>query len=154
MLLTLPMTKRFLPGRIQTFLIAWVGLVAASSLAMGQDRFAVTVGPHEVLAIFGPKGEKAPEISAPSMGVPVTVGDISFQVSYGINSDQHLMAILSPSATDPEDLHFNVMGKSVDADKNATVTLIFSSNLKHVTIDPGVVGRVEVNSHRLRHSRG
>jgi len=81
----------------------------------------------------------------------VTIGDLSFQVSYGHNADGRLTAILSPSDTAPADFHFNVCGKSVDANK-AVVTLIFSSNLKSVTVDAGYGGRVEVNSRRVRPS--
>jgi len=123
-----------------------------SALAQGDDRFAITIGPHDVLAIFGPDGKKVPEISAPATGVPVTVGDTTFQVSYGHDASQHLMAIISPSASDPSDLHFNVLGKAVDADKDAVVTLVFSSTGRSVTVEPGMTGRVEVNSHRLSHS--
>jgi len=146
------MTKMFFADRIQTFLIALICFFAISSLAMGNDRFAITVGAHDKLVIFGPKGERAAELSVPSIAQPVTIGDMSFQVSYGHNAKEQLTAILTPSATDPTELHFNVCGKSVDADKNAVVTLIFSSNLKSVTIDAGYGGRVEVNSRRVRPS--
>jgi len=145
------MTKIFLANRFHTFLTALICFVAVSSLAMGEDRFAVIVGEHDTLVVFGPKGERAAEFSVPSIAQSVTVGDISFQVSYGHNANGRLTAILSPSDAAPADLHFNVCGKSVDADK-AVVTLIFSSNLKSVTIDAGYGGRVEVNSHRVRPS--
>jgi hypothetical protein len=146
------MTKMFFPDRFQTFLTGLICFIAVSSLAMGSDRFAVIVGAHDKLVIFGPKGERAAELPVPSMAQPVTIGDISFQVSYGHNAKEQLTAILTPSATAPAALHFNVCGKSVDADKNAVVTLIFSSNLKSVTIDAGYGGRVEVNSRRVRPS--
>jgi len=133
----------------QTFLTALICFVAVSALAMGEDRFAVTVGAHDKLVIFGPKGERVTEISVPSIAQPVTMGDVSFQVSYGRDSSGRLTAILSPSATAPVALHFNVLGKSVDADK-AVVTLTFSVNLKSVSIDPGYVGRVEVDSRRVK----
>ena len=143
------MTKIFLANRFHAFLTALICFVAVSTLAMGDDRFAIAVGAHDKLVVFGPKGERAAEISVPSAGQAVTVGDTSFQVSYGRDSNGQLTAIISPSDTAPVDLHFTVMGKSVDADK-AVVTLIFSSNLKSVAIDSGYGGRVEVNSRRIR----
>jgi len=121
-------------------------------MAMGEDRFAIAVGAHDKLVVFGPKGERVGEFSAPAIGEPVTVGDVLFQVSYGHNAKGQLTAILTPSSTTPAALHFNVLGKSVDADKNAVVTLIFSSDLRGVTINAGYGGRVEVNSRRVRPS--
>jgi type 1 fimbria pilin len=138
--------------RLQIFSTALICFVALSSLAMGEDRFAVVVGAHDKLVVFSPKGERAAELSAPAIAQSVTAGDVSFQVSYGRNANQQLTAILTPSATSAADLHFNVCGKSVDADKNAVVTLIFSSNAKSVTVNAGRGGRVEVNSHRVRSS--
>ena len=117
---------------------------------MGADRFAVAVGAHDNLVIFGPKGDRVAEISPPAIAQPVTVGDVSFQVSYGRDANGQLTAILTPDAASPAQLHFNVLGKGIDADK-AVVTLTFSSNLKGVTVDPGYVGNVEVNSQRLGH---
>lgn len=142
--------KMILHDRIRTFLIALFCLVTVSACAKGADRFAVTVGAHDKLVIFGPKGERAAEFSAPSIAQPVAIGDVSFQVSYGHDANGNLTAILSPSETAPTALHFNVMGKSVDADK-AVVTLTFSANLKSVAVDPGYMGSVEVNSHRVGH---
>ena len=143
------MTKIFFADRFQIFLTALICFVAVSSLARGDNRFAITVGAHDKLVILGPKGERAADFSVPSIAQPVTIGDISFQVSYGRNAHEKLTAILTPSSTAPAALHFTVLGKSVDADK-AVVTLIFSSNLKSVTIDAGYGGRVEVNSRRIR----
>lgn len=142
----------FFADRLQTFWTALICFVAVSSLAMGDDRFAIAVGAHDKLVVFGPKGERAAELPAASIAQPVTTGAVSFRVSYGRDAKDQLTAILTPSATAPADLHFNVRGKSVDADKNAVVTLIFSSNLKSVTIHAGYGGRVEVNSRRLRPS--
>ena len=143
------MTKIFFADRFQIFLTALICFVSISSLARGNDRFAVTVGAGDKLVIFGPKGERAGEFSVPAIAQPVTIGDLSFQVSYGRNAHEQLTAILTPSSTAPAAFHFTVLGKSVDADK-AVVTLIFSSNLKSVTIDAGYGGRVEVNSRRIR----
>jgi hypothetical protein len=147
-----PMSKLFSPGRLHTFLAAMVCLVAATSLGRAEDRFALAIGPHDVLAVFGPKGEKGPEITPNSLATPVTVSGISFQVSYGRDSAQRLTAIISPDAASPSDLHFNVLGKAIDADKSSVVTLTFSANARSVSIDPGMVGRVEVNSRRLPHN--
>jgi hypothetical protein len=144
------MMKTLLPRGFQACLVL-VCFVAISSFASAQDRFAVVVGAGNKLVFFGPKGERAAEINISSVAVPVTAGAATLQVSYGWGADGKLTAILTPAATDPTDLHFNVLGKNVDADKAAAVTLVFSSNLKSVSIDPGTVGRVEVNSHRLRH---
>ena len=144
--------KIFFADRFQTFLTALICFVAVSSLATGDDRFAVTVGAHDKLVIFGPQGERAAEFPVPTIAQPVAIGDVSFQVSYGRDANQQLTAILTPSSTAPVALHFNVMGRSVDADK-AVVTLIFSSNLKRVAIEAGYGGRVEVNSRRVRPSQ-
>jgi hypothetical protein len=62
-----------------------------------------------------------------------------------------LTAIVAPNPTQPQDLHFNVLGKSVDTDKSAVVTLTFSKELKSVKVDPGYIGQVDVNSRRLQH---
>lgn len=145
------MTKMFFADRMQTFFTALICFVAVSSLALGDDRFAISLGGPDKLVVSGPKGEKAVEFSVPAIAQPVTIGGVSFQMSFGRNSYDQLTAILSPSDVAPVDLHFTVMGKSVDADK-AVVTLIFSSNLKGVTIDAGYGGRVEVNSRRVRPS--
>jgi len=146
------MTKIFLADRFHALLTALIFFVAASSLAMGEDRFAVTVGAHDKLVIFGPKGERVAELPVPSIAQPVAIGSMSFQVSYGRNAKEELTAILTPNSTAPGDLHFDVLGKSVDADK-AVVTLIFSSNLKGVSVHAGYGGRVEVNSRRIRPSQ-
>ena len=135
-------------SRIKVFWIGVACFTAVSVLAFGEDRFALTVSDHDKLVVFGPKGERVVELSVPSIAQPATVGSVSFQISYGRDNGL-LKAILAPSETAPAALHFNVLGKSVDAD-GAVVTLIFASNLRSVTIDPGYVGNVEVNSHRLR----
>jgi hypothetical protein len=143
------MRKILFTNGLQTFLTALICFVAVSSIAMGSDRFAVIVGAHDKLVIFAPNGDRAAELSAPAIAQTVALSDASFQVSYGINSDQRLTAILAPNATAPVDLHFIVCGKHVDADKNAVVTLVFSPNGRSVTVSAGRTGRVEVNSHRV-----
>jgi hypothetical protein len=140
------MTKRF-----QTSLIALICFVAVFSLASADDHFAIAVGAHDNLVVFGPNGARAAELSVPTIGQVVAVGDVSFQVSYGSDARGRLTAVLAPSADAPTDLHFNVLGKSVDADR-AVVTMVFSLNLQHVTIHAGYGGRVEVNSRRVRPS--
>lgn len=150
MLDIIQMTKMFLHNRFQAFFTVLICFIAITTLVRGEDRFAVTVGAHDHLVIFGPKGERAAEISVPTIAQPVSVGDVSFQVSYGQDANGRLTAILTPGSVTQADLHFTVLGKSVDAE-GAVVTLIFSSNLKSVTIDPGYVGNVEVNSRWLGH---
>jgi hypothetical protein len=144
------MTKTPFFGRLMKLGTMLAVLLAFSAVGRGEDRFAITIGPHNKLAIFGPKGEKVPEIGAPSVDVPVNVGGISFQVSFGRDINQRLVAILTPSDSSPAELHFDVMGKSVDTSNDAALTLTFSSDLHSVRINPGQVGRVEVNSRRIR----
>ncbi|HEV3271490.1 MAG TPA: hypothetical protein VGZ93_04850 [Candidatus Methylacidiphilales bacterium] len=130
----------------------WVGLICSAaifSLASADDQFAVAIGTHNQLVVFGPKGERITELALATVGQPVTVGDVSVQVSFGTDSKGRLTAILAPSAETEAEFRFNVLGKSVDVNKGV-VTLIFSSDFKRVTINAGVGGSVEVNSHRLR----
>jgi hypothetical protein len=143
------MTKLFFSGRFHALLTALVVLIAFASVGRAADRFALTVGPHDKLAIFGPNGEKIPEIAIASIDVPVTVAGVTFQVSFGHDMHQHLMAILTPSDSSPSELHFNVLGKSVDTSNDVALTLTFSTDLRSVSINPGHVGRVEVDGRRL-----
>jgi hypothetical protein len=126
-------------------------LIAGTSFAIGDDRFSLAVGSHDMLVVFGPKGERVTELPIPSISQPVTVGATSFQVSYGRDANNMLTAILAPNPSQPQDLHFNVMNKSVDTDKQAVVTLTFSPGLNKVFVDPGYVGLVQVNSHSVKH---
>ncbi len=124
---------------------------AAVSTAFGSDRFALAVGQHGDLLIYGPKGDKVADLPIPSIAQPVVVdAQTSFQISYGRDANNLLTAIISPSSTNASDLHFNVLNKNVDADKQAVVTLTFSSGLSHVAVDPGYVGLVQVNSENVR----
>ena len=147
------MRKLFRAGRGQTLLALLVLFgIAAASTARADDRFAIAVGQHGDLLIYGPKGEKVADLPIPSISQPVTVnGTTSFQVSYGRDVNDRLTAILAPNPTQPEDLHFSVLNKSIDADKSAVVTLTFSRGLGSVTVDPGYVGLVQVNSEKVRH---
>jgi hypothetical protein len=126
--------------------------IAAASRAVADDRFAMAVGQHGDLLIFGPKGDKVADLPVPTISQSVTVnGTTTFQVSYGRDVDDRLSAIISPSAAQPADLHFSVLGKDIDADKMAVVTLTFSGSLNSVSVDPGYIGVVQVNSHHVRH---
>jgi hypothetical protein len=127
-------------------------LLAASSWSWAQDRFALAVGPHGDLVVFGPHGEKAGTYTLPTIGQAVTInGGPSFQISYGRDVNDRLSVILSPDSAHPQDLHFSVLNKTIDADKLAVVTLTFSSNLNSVKVDPGYVGVVQVNSQSVHH---
>jgi hypothetical protein len=144
------MRKLFLRYRFQA-LNALVLFLAMSSWALADDRFAVAVGPHSTLVIFGPKGERVAELTIPSISQPVTVGSTSFQVSYGRDANDLVTAIFAPSPSDPQGLHFNVLNKSVDTDKQAVITLTFTSGFSSVMVDPGYIGMVQVNSRNVRH---
>ena len=132
-------------------LLITLGLgIAFSSGAMAQDTFAMAIGSLDHLVIFGPKGERVAEIPIPTIAKTLTVGTTTFQISYGRDADDLLTAVLTPSSSQPQDLHFSVMGKNIDADKQAVVTLTFP-DARHVTIDPGYIGVVTVNSRSIRH---
>jgi hypothetical protein len=144
------MSKMLSANRLGALLIT-LGLgVAFSSGAMAQDTFAMAIGSLDHLVIFGPKGERVAEIPIPTIAKTLTVGTTTFQISYGRDADDLLTAVLTPSSSQPQDLHFSVMGKNIDADKQAVVTLTFP-DARHVTIDPGYVGVVTVNSRSIRH---
>jgi hypothetical protein len=142
------MRKTFFPASLKVLSTAFVCLLAVSSLVRADDAFAIAIGAHDNLVVFGPKGERAAELPVPSLAQPVTAGDASFQVSYGRDFDGRLTAIVAPNATAPTALHFSVMGKSIEADK-AVVTLIFSHNLSSVSVRAGYGGNVRVNSRRV-----
>lgn len=130
-----------------------LALVAAGTIcASAADRFSITVGSHDMLVVAGPKGQTRAEIPLPSISQNVTIDSTTCQISYGRDANNLLTAIVAPSPTEPQDLHFSVLGKSVDTDKSAVVTLTFSRELKSVKIDPGYIGRVEVDSRRLPHN--
>jgi hypothetical protein len=120
------------------------------SLVHADDRFALAVGARDMLVIFGPKGDRVAELPVPSISQTVTIGSTSFQVSYGRDANELLTAIIAPNPSQPQDLHFNALNKSVDADKQAVVTLTFANDLNHVSVDPGYVGVVQVNSRSMR----
>ena len=144
------MSKIFAPSRLQAIFTV-VLLLSISTYVYGDDRFAVAVGAHDSLIVFGPKGERLAELPVPSISQPVTVGATSFQVSYGRDANDRLTAIFAPNSSQPQDLHFTVLNKSIDTDKQAVVTLTFSQSLKSVSVDPGYVGLVHVDSHSVKH---
>jgi FecR protein len=121
------------------------GAVAASAA----DRFSMVVGSHDLLTIFNAKGDPKVELPLPSISQTVVVDGATCQISYGRDANNLLTAIIAPNPAQPQDLHFTVLGKSIDTDKDAVVTLTFAKNLSGVTIDPGYVGEVEVNSHQM-----
>ena len=127
-----------------------LGLIATGA-ASADDHFALAVGSHDTLMIFGPKGETVAQLPVPSISTTVNVGATSFQVSYGRDANDLLTAIIAPNPAQPQDLHFNVLNKSIDANSQAVVTLTFSSTLNHVSVDPGYVGSVAVNSETMHH---
>jgi hypothetical protein len=142
--------KIFQLGRLYVLLCSVFILGAASNFVQGDDRFALAVGQHGDLLVFGPHGEKAGDFSPPAIAQPVAInGGPSFQVSYGRDVNNMLTAILSPDASHPSDLHFSVLNKTVDTDKQAVVTLTFSSSLNRVKVDPGYIGLVQVNSRKV-----
>ena len=134
---------------IAAIFCAAVFVFTGSSWAAAADRFSVAVGTHDMLVVVGPKGDQK-DFPLPSISQAVSIEGISFQVSFGRDANDLLTAIIAPNPSEAQDLHFNVLNKAIDSDKQAVVTLTFSKNLKAVKIDPGYVGVVEVNSHKIR----
>jgi hypothetical protein len=139
------------PSFIRFLLVSALLLTAGAASALAADRFSVAVGTHERLLVFGPNGDQKADLPLPSISQNVAVGATMFQVSYGRDANDLLTAIIAPDPSQPQDLHFNVLGKAIDTDKSAVVTLTFSKSLNGVKVDPGYVGQVEVNSHLLGH---
>ena len=137
------------PSPMRCLFLSAVLILAGALAASASDRFSLAVGSHDLLTIFNAKGERKAELPLPSISQSVVVDGATFQVSYGRDANNLLTAIIAPNPTEPQDLHFTVLGKSIDSDKQAVVTLTFSKSLSNVKIDPGYVGEVEVNAHRL-----
>jgi hypothetical protein len=135
---------------IPGLLLAGLLLLAGVSGTRADDRFSMAFGSRDLLVVLGPNGERKAQLPLPSISQSVAVGETMFQVSYGRDANNLLTAIIAPDPSQPQDLHFTVLGKSIDSDKQAVVTLTFSKNQNSVSIDPGYVGVVEVNSHKLR----
>jgi hypothetical protein len=112
------------------------------------NRFAVAIGADDHLVISGPSGAILSEIPLPTLAREIKVGDGSLQVSYVRDANGLLTAVLTPSKSGSGLLQFSALGRNIDADK-ADVTLTFSPDRKSAKIDPGYVGTVDVDSHRL-----
>ena len=132
---------------VRTFLPAVLLLFIGVAWASGQDRFAVAVGARDMLVITG---DHKTELPLPSISQTVRVDGATFQVSYGRDANGLLTAIFAPNPSQPQDLHFTVLSKSIDSDRKAVLTLSFSKNKDQVKIDPGYVGVVQVNSQKIQ----
>ncbi len=126
-------------------------LLAAAVGASAADRFSLAIGAHDMLVVLAPNGEQKASLPIPSISQNVTVDNTTCQISYGRDANDVLTAIVAPNPAEPQDLHFTILGKEIDTDRSAVVTLVFSNELKSVKVDPGYVGEVDVNSRRLPH---
>ncbi len=117
--------------------------------ASADDRFSMAIDAKDRLVVLDAKGDQAATVTNPSIATPVTVGSTTFQVSYGRDANNLLTAIVTPSPSQPQNLHFLVLGKKIDSDKEAVVTLTFPTS-DRVIIDPGYVGTVTVNDRKLK----
>ena len=135
---------------LQTLVFALFLIGGGASYAIAQNNFSLAPVDHDKLIVLGPKGEQVAELTVPAISQSVSVGSISFQISYGLDSNNELSAVLSPSPSSPQPLRFTVLNKSIETDKQAVVTLTFPDP-KHVIVDPGYVGNVTVNSRPVRH---
>jgi hypothetical protein len=124
-------------------LLLFVGVAGA----FAQDRFSVAVGARDMLVIAG---DSKTELPLPSISQAVRVDGTTFQVSYGRDANGLLTAIIAPNPSQPQDLHFTVLNKNIDSDRQAVVTLSFSKSHDQVKIDPGYVGMVQVNSQKMQ----
>ena len=137
--------------RIPTLALVAVYMVTGAWSAQAADQFSLALGARDMLVVKDTAGAQKAELPLPSISESVTVDNATFEVSYGRDANGLLTAILSPNPAQPQDLHFSVLGKSIDSDKLAVVTLTFDKEKNKVAIDPGYVGDVRVNSHRLGH---
>jgi hypothetical protein len=146
------MWKMFTAARLHAFFCSVFLLAAASTGLFGQDRFILALGDHGDLIVSAPNGEKVGDFPAPTISQPVTIAGVaSFEMSYGRDVNNMLTAIISPNPSEPGDLHFTVLNKRIDADKQAVITLTFSASEKRVTVDPGYIGVVQVDSQNVSH---
>lgn len=128
-------------------------LLVFSSVPLFADSFSLTVSHMDMLDIIDSKGVQAAELPVPSLSQVVTVGANTVQISYGRDAYDQLTVILVPNPSAPQDLHFNALGRDIDSDKDAIVTLTFAKDMSAVRIDPGATGEVDVNSRRIRDVR-
>ena len=126
---------------------AVLAFVAGVVGATAQERFSLALGSRDMLVV---QGDHRTELPLPSISQLVIVDGSAFQISYGRDANGLLTAILAPNPSQPQDLHFTVLGKSIDSDRQAVVTLTFSKDKNDVRIDPGYVGVVQVNSQKIR----
>ncbi len=130
-------------------LVLWALTFCTLSLLAETPKFSLTIGENEALQISGPTGEKAAELTPGTVGKSVVIGGLQFNASFGRDVNGKLSAILSPNLDKPAPMSFSVAGKSIETDGNAIVTLIYGSDLKQVTIDPGYIGSVKVDGQKL-----
>jgi hypothetical protein len=149
------MRNLFTAARVRAFSLAVLFLGSAASSLWAQERFALAPGNHNDLVVYGPQGQLVGDFPAPTISQPVTIAGVaSFEISFGRDVNDLLTAILAPNPQQPSALHFTILTKRVDADEQAVVTLTFAPSLKKVTIDPGYIGVVQVDSQTLtRHAQ-
>jgi hypothetical protein len=123
-------------------------LLAASAIGRGDDRFTLAIGVRDDLVISSPNGGTVAELALSTIGKPVTVGHATFRVSFDRDANRLLTAVVSADEKSPS-LHFDVLGRSVEADRGAVVTLAFAADARSVGIDPGYIGEVLVDSQPL-----
>ena len=128
---------------------AW--LVAGAVGAFAADHFSLAIGSHDLLVVTGANGQQQAALPIPSISQNVTIDNTTCQISYGRDANDMITAVVAPNPAQPQDLHFSVLGKEIDTDRSAVVTLTFSKELKSVKVDPGYVGEVDVDSRRLPH---
>jgi hemolysin activation/secretion protein len=125
------------------FLTAATLVLVSAALARGDERFGIAVNPGGTLVISGANGDQAATLEIPTYSKQVTVDGRTFQVSYGQDGDGHAQLILMPVSSGTDPLHFHVLHKNIDTLKNSVVTLTFSDNLDHVSVDPSSMAHVQ-----------
>jgi hypothetical protein len=113
------------------------------------DFFSVAINSKDQLVIFAPSGDKLAELNDKTLSQPVKIGHVSLQISYGRDANGLLTALLYAKPADATPFSFTVLDNKVEADKNSVVTLTFAKDLKKVAIDPGLVGKVNVNGSKI-----
>ncbi len=106
-------------------LLALACFSAFPVLGADDSRFSVAVGTHDNLLIMGSDGRQIADVAGQVVARNITIGNITFQLSYGRDANGQLTAILTPPYLNSVALHFSAGGKSIDAEK-AVVTLTFA----------------------------
>lgn len=136
--------------RIYTLSRSWSLLLALALMGslpiFSEDNFSLSFDSNARLVITGAKNKTAVVLPPATVDQVVRVGDTSFHASYGQDEHGSPTAVFSPDASDPKDLHFDVLSNKVDADSKAIVTMTFSNTHDNVHIDPGSSGFVYINS--------